>query len=153
MINLLLAGLCVMGLQVTPEEIIVEDRSPSMSYECEFSQEDYELMVRVVMSESGGQPMECKEAVATTILNRYHSPNHPNSIKSVVKAYSTHDNGAPNDDCYKAVTNAIAKWGTLDQEIPWCCYYFRGGHYHEWALNYRKIGDLYFSLPRDAVID
>ena len=154
MINLLLAGLCIMGLQATPEEIIAEDKSPSMSYVCEFNQKEIELMVRVTMSEASTQTMECKEAVATTILNRYYSPKFSGDIATIIDGqFSTQDNGVPNDDCYTAVSNAIKYWGTPDQVIPWCCYYFRGYYFHEWAQDYRKIDNLYFSLPRDAVID
>ena len=147
----------------TPEVIVVEETSPSMNYMgdsyyedtfMEQFEEDIPLLVRCCMSEAGGQPMECKEAVVTTILNRYFSPNHPNDISRIIaESYSTADNGEPNAECYQAVENALKNYATPDQVIPWCCYYFRGGHYHEWAQDYRKIGDLYFSVPADACVD
>lgn len=163
MISLICAGICVVGLHKTPAPAklpnwVLEENASTVCYidheYYQFSEEDINLMVRVVMSEASTQSMECKEAVATTMLNRYFSPTFCNSISQIVAdAYSTQDNGTPNADCYMAVTNAIKWHGTPEQVLPWCCYYFRGGYYHEWAQNYRKIDDLYFSVPKDAVLD
>lgn len=119
-----------------------------------FDEDDIDLMARVVMSEAGGQSDECKEAVATTILNRVASPRYSNCVSRIVEdAYSTADNGPVTDSCYLAVYSAIAWWGSDFAVLPKQCYYFRGGHYHTWALAYRQIDDLYFSVPKDAVLD
>lgn len=119
-----------------------------------FDQDDIDLMARVVMSEAGGQSDECKEAVATTILNRVVSPRYSSSVSRIVEdAYSTADNGPVTDACYLAVYSAIAWWGSDYAVLPKQCYYFRADHYHSWALDYRQIDDLYFSVPKDAVLD
>lgn len=122
----------------------------------DFTNEDIELMQRCVMSEAGGQPYECQEAVATVILNRYYNPDkYPDSIQEIIVPgqFSTADNGKPTVSVKVAVLNAIRFWGTETMCIPKCIYYFRAYYYHEWALDYRKIGDLYFSAPRNAVFD
>lgn len=119
-----------------------------------FDEDDIDLMARVVMSEAGGQSDECKEAVVTTILNRVASPRYSNCVSRIVEdAYSTADNGPVTDSCYLAVYSAIAWWGSDFAVLPKQCYYLRGGHYHSWALAYRQIDDLYFSVPKDAVLD
>lgn len=163
MTKLLCAGLCVIQLQKMSKatqipNYVLEEQASTVCYidheYHQFSEEDIALMVRVVMSEASLQPMECKEAVATTMLNRYFSPEFSNNIVQIVAdAYSTADNGEPNAECYEAVTNAIKWHGTPEQVVPWCCYYFRGYYFHPWAQDYRKIGDLYFSVPKDAVLD
>ena len=120
----------------------------------ELTQDDIDIMARCVMSEAGGQTDECKEAVATTILNRWMSPRYSNSIPEIIEdAYSTADNGPVTDACYLAVYSAIAWWGSDYAVLPKQAYYFRSGHYHTWALDYRQIDDLYFSVPKDAVLD
>lgn len=141
-----------------PTYIIEEEYAmPSVKHDGKwyyFSQEDIDLMARVVMSEASTQSDLCKEAVATTILNRYFSPDFYNDISQIIAdAYSTADNGAPTDECYLAVHSAMKWYGHYCQVVPWCCYYFRGGHYHEWAQDYCQIDDLYFSIPKDAVIN
>lgn len=119
-----------------------------------FTQEDIDLMARVVMSEAGGQSDECKEAVATTILNRVASPGYPRSVKRIIEdAYSTADNGPVTNECYLALYSAIAWWGSDYAVLPRSIYYFRADHYHEWALDYKQIDDLYFSAPKDASLN
>lgn len=133
-------------------EVIYNDNN----YYVMMDKEDIDLMARVVMSEAGGQSADCKEAVATVILNRVTSPDYPIDVFGVVYqkgAFSTADNGAPTNECYLAVYSALTWFGTDYAILPKSCYYFRADHYHSWALNYKKIDDLYFSCKRNASID
>lgn len=141
-----------------PEVYMIEESCSYSVYDNgiyrELTQDDIDIMARCVMSEAGGQSDECKEAVATTILNRWISPRYSNSILEIIEdAYSTADNGTVTDSCYLAVYSAIAWWGSDYAVLPKQAYYFRSGHYHTWALDYRQIDDLYFSVPKDAVLD
>lgn len=145
-------------LMQKPEAHMLEESCSYSIYTGEqyiaFDQDDIDLMARVVMSEAGGQSDECKEAVATTILNRVASPRYSSSVYRIVDdAYSTAYNGPVTDACYLAVYSAIAWWGSDYAVLPKQAYYFRSGHYHTWALDYRQIDDLYFSVPKDAVLD
>lgn len=111
--------------------------------EPEFSKDDIDLMARVVMSEASILPIDGKQAVAATILNRYRSAEFPDTISGVIYApgqFSTQDNGEPNEDCYTAVYAAI-KYDCFPKNM----YYFRRGHYHWWAHDYCQIGNTYFS--------
>lgn len=104
------------------------------------TKEEFELLVRVCMSEAGGENFQGKVAVVETILNRAEMGY--GSIGNVVKnAYSTRYNGEPNDGCYDAVITALKKDTFPDNMI-----YFRTGHYHSFGTPYQKIGNHYFSL-------
>lgn len=107
------AAMCfTLGNKIPEPWIMEETCSYSIYYDGEYrslDQDDIDLMARVVMSEAGGQSDECKEAVATTILNRWMSPRYSNSIPDIISdAYSTADNGPVTNECYLAVYSAIA---------------------------------------------
>jgi N-acetylmuramoyl-L-alanine amidase len=78
------------------------------------TQKDIHLMAQVVYAESNCEPFEGKVAVASVILNRLKYPEFPKTVEGVVKqrgAFSCVINGninaAPNEDCYKAVFQAL----------------------------------------------
>lgn len=119
------------------------------------SRSEIALMERVVMSEAGSESIECQEAIATTILNRWQSPRFQNSIREVVTAegqYSMADNGEPTVSVRVAVHNAIIYQNTEEMCLPANCYYFRAGHYHNFGIPYMSIDHTYFSLAEDAAL-
>ncbi|MBE6071603.1 MAG: cell wall hydrolase [Clostridium butyricum] len=78
------------------------------------TQDDIELMSKLVAAESIGEPYTGKVAVASVVLNRVSNPKFPNSIQGVIfqkNAFScVKDNqimSTPNEDCYRAVYEAI----------------------------------------------
>lgn len=78
------------------------------------TQNDIELMAKLVYAESRGEPFDGKIAVASVVLNRVISPKFPNSIKDVIfqpNAFSCVSNGTivayPDQACYNAVYEAI----------------------------------------------
>lgn len=132
----------------TTAEVIVEtvtsEPTAQPTNRIDVSEVDIHLMARVVMSESGNQPLEGKIAVAETIVNRVLSDKFPNTVREVVyqpSQYSIADNGKPTEECYEAVYKALT-----EQTHPSNMYYFRGGHYHSWATDYIQIKDHYFSV-------
>ena len=114
---------------------------------------DIDLLNRCVMSEAGNQDMETQEAVATVILNRVVCEDKfPNTVEGVItqkNQFSMANNGEPTADVKYSVVIAILKFQTPDQDISPSCYYFRSGKYHNFGIQYRKIGDLYFSLAEN----
>lgn len=109
----------------------------------EFSQNDVDLMARVVMSEASVLPQIGKQAIAQTIINRLRSDQFPDTISGVINQpnqYNTANNGEPNDDCYEAVMSAIES-----NDFPDDMYYFRTKHYHNFGVGYVSIGNTYFS--------
>lgn len=78
------------------------------------SNNDIELMSRVVFKESRGEPYEGKVAVASVILNRALNPQFPSTIEEVISqknAFSCVKDGkiiaTPDESCYKAVRDAL----------------------------------------------
>ena len=107
--------------------------------------EEYELLLRVCMSECGGkwgEPIEGKIAVVETILNRVDMGY--GSITEVITApnqYSLADNGEPDESVVNAVEMALRNNVFPDNMI-----FFRANHYHPFGTPYRQIGLHYFSL-------
>lgn len=107
--------------------------------------EEYNLLLRVCMSECGGrygEPLEGKVAVVETILNRVDMGY--GTIKEVVFAkdqYSTANNGEPDYTVVEAVEMALQ--GDM---YPNDMIYFRTKHFHTFGTPYMQIGSHFFSL-------
>jgi len=78
------------------------------------TQDEIELMAKLVAAESIGEPYTGKVAVASVVLNRVSNPKFPNTIENVIfqkNAFSCVKNNTlnsyPNEECYKAVHEAI----------------------------------------------
>lgn len=123
---------------------ITEERTEDM---CSYyvTDEEYNLLLRVCMSECGGkygEPLEGKIAVVETIINR--SEIYGKTIEEVVyepNQYSVSDNGEPDETVEQAVDIALSSNTYPDDMI-----YFRAGYYHNFGTPYRQIGNHYFSL-------
>ena len=113
--------------------------------ETEVTKDEYNLLLRVCMSECGGkygEPLEGKIAVVETILNRCEI--YGKSIDEVVYEpyqYSTSDNGEPDETVEQAVDIALRENIYPDDMI-----YFRTCNYHSFGEPYQQIGNHYFSL-------
>ena len=122
----------------------------------QISPDEVALLNRVVMSEAGGESVYAQEAVATVILNRWQNPDkYPETIREVIfedGQFSLNDNGAPTVSVRVAVHNAITYYNTEFMCLPYQCYYFRAGHYHDFGQPYCEISHLYFSLPDDVIL-
>ena len=88
------------------------------------TENDIELMAKLVYAESIGEPYDGKVAVASVVLNRVMSPNFPNSIKEVIfqkNAFSCVKNGeikaTPNQTCYNAVYDAIKGYDPTNEAL------------------------------------
>lgn len=119
--------------EVTPEPPVVaqETRAKLLtSYEeptesittsryAEVSQEDCELIAKIVYLEARGEPLEGQQAVAEVILNRVAADNFPDSVEEVIfqgtdgngaVQFSTAahlDEAAPTDKQFAAVGQAL----------------------------------------------
>lgn len=78
------------------------------------SQDDLDLMAKVVYAESCAEPYTGKVAVASVILNRVKEPGFPKTIENVIKqkdAFSCVKNGiiavSTDSTCYSAVIEAL----------------------------------------------
>ncbi|MGL5150358.1 MAG: cell wall hydrolase [Clostridium sp.] len=84
------------------------------SGQLKLSEQDIDLMAKLVYAESRGEPFEGKVAVASVVLNRVISPNFPSTVTDVIfqkNAFSCVINGNikayPDQICYDAVYEAI----------------------------------------------
>ena len=138
-------------IKTSVEEMQVEDEINIVfigNEETKVTPDEYNLLLRVCMSECGGkygEPLEGKIAVVETILNR--SEIYGKTIEEVVYEhyqYSTADNGEPDETVEQAVDIALRENIYPDDMI-----YFRTGNYHSFGTPYRQIGNHYFSLKGD----
>ena len=118
------------------------------------SDQEIELIERIVMSEARGESCECQEAVATVILNCWQDGSFGETISDV--CYASGQFAAPWDDEISmsvnlAVKNAIVYYNTYCQDLPSQILYFRSDHYHTFGTPYISMGNLYFSA-RDGVL-
>ena len=134
-------------LEVKHQEWFMEQETEEVKYLIDVTQEDIDLMARVVMSEASILSPDAKQAVAQTIVNRvrtdYKEFKNQNSVSEVVfypNAYSTQDNGEPDADCYSAVEAALMYEG-----FPTDMFWFKEGNYHDFGTDYCHIGTTYFS--------
>lgn len=115
------------------------------SEETKVTADEYNLLLRVCMSECGGkygEPLEGKIAVVETILNRCEI--YGKSIEEIIYdpyQYSLADNGEPDETVEQAVDIALRENIYPDDMI-----YFRTGNYHSFGKPYQQIGNHYFSL-------
>ena len=82
-----------------------------------YSQNDYNLMARIISAEAKGEPYTGQVAVGAVILNRVESPLFPNTIAGVIYqpgAFSCLDNGEFNkavaSSAYRAAQDALNGW-------------------------------------------
>lgn len=115
------------------------------TYVFQVTDEEYDLLLRVCMSECGGkygESFEGKVAVVETVINRCEM--YGKGVKDIVyapKQYSTIDNGEPDATVYEAVDYALSHNTFPDDMI-----YFRTKHYHSFGTPYEQIGNHFFSL-------
>jgi len=90
-------------------------------FEKQLSEEDKELIARIVYAESKGEPYIGKIGVASVILNRLNHPCFPKSIKNIVyqkNAFSCISNNyesiKPDIETYKAVYEALNGYDPTD---------------------------------------
>lgn len=115
------------------------------------SDDDINLIARIVMNEASIESFECKEAIAVVILNRVESDKYPDTIEEVIfepnQFCTSNSNGEVTEECYEAVKKAIKSRGYY---WPINMLYFRTGYYHEFATDYTLNGSTYFSTDGEA---
>lgn len=117
------------------------------------SQDDFRLMCHTVYLEAGNQSKECMRLVAIVILNRICHDRFPDKMTEViyqrdpVQFTVTEKDGFPDaypipDDVEEACYMALATY----PEEPTSLLFFRSKYYHSGLINYKPVGNMYFSL-------
>lgn len=110
------------------------------------SDEEYDLLCQVVNAEARGEDPYTQEAVAAVVLNRWmKSPDK--SLKDIINAPHQFAKLKGYDiEIEVNVVDAIRYYNKGGQAtLPTDVIYFRSGHFHSWATDYKQIGNLYFS--------
>lgn len=107
--------------------------------------DDRELLARLLYTEARGESIECQRAVVSVVLNRVNTSG--NTISEVIKAPGQFDLGNKLDNIkplqtqYDVVDYVLANGITIPSDVI----YFRSGHFHSFAEDYKQIGNMYFS--------
>lgn len=117
----------------------------------EITDEEKELLARICVAEAEAECEEGQRFVIDTILNRVDSDDYPDSIKAVIfqkGQFTCTVNGRLDrieviDEVVELVEEEIYARTNYD------CLYFQGGGYHKFAEPIAKIGNHYFSKPKD----
>lgn len=142
-----------------PETEILETETESVEpeeniYYCEWgdfylTQDEYELLLTTTFCESGNQPSETQQMTALVILNRLEAGMGGDTVRDIVYAknafsvtkWKNFEDRGWTDKVQQSVDLALK-----ENPHPRNMYYFRTKHYHSWAIDYKKSGDVYFSL-------
>lgn len=127
---------------------LVEAVVESTKRQTTLTDEELQLLLRVVSAESRGESLEAQYTVACVIFNRMESEIFPNTLTEVIMQsgqFTCVSNGA----IYSApITESVAQAvimamdnNTLDPTILW----FRSNRYHSFKTKAFQIGKLYFS--------
>lgn len=112
------------------------------------SEDDYKLLLTTTFCESGNQPLETQHMTALVILNRVVAGMGGDTVRDIVYAknafsvirWKNFEERGWTERVERAVELALK-----ENPHPRNMYYFRTKHYHSWAEDYMKSGDVYFS--------
>ncbi len=88
-------------------------RIPPVKIPDSISEADFDLLVRLVAAEAGGEPYDGQVAVAAVVLNRMRSYKFPNSVRGVVYQENQFSSVPklpyiqPSESCRRAVVEAL----------------------------------------------
>lgn len=146
--------------EVETEEVEEETEEPTESeteeentYYCEWgdftlTQKEYELLLTTVFCESGGESSKTQKFVTWAILNRLVDSKFPNNLHDVIyakNAFSVTKWKDFENRGWTAKVEQSVQEALQENPHPRDMFYFRTGHYHSWAKNYKKVGKVYFS--------
>lgn len=146
---------CILAYQIVNVETIGAYEVTEMTEEDiaeEMFWDDLENLALATMAECGYVPEdECIRATCDVMINRYASPNFPNTFYGVFSQpgqYSTfrlYNTINPTDRVYTICREQLEYfWSHGETQHPGA-FYFRTGHYHGFGKPLYKVGAHYFS--------
>ena len=116
---------------------VAEEIQPELT----LSDEDKELIARLVHAEAGGEDMLGKRLIVDVILNRMELKSFPDTVKGVIfeKSQFTKPSKSYTEDDMLAVELELLK--RVDHNVV----YFRSGHFHKCGVRLYQHGNHYFS--------
>lgn len=135
-------------VHIIEDEPSGSEETPSESVEVfPYTDEEIELLAKLLMAEAGNQSDLGKRLVVDTVLNRVDHPNFPDTIYDVVyqknqfspATYGTIDLYSPTD-----VERTMVR-EEMERRTESNVYFFRAGDYGKYGVPLYRIGDHYFS--------
>lgn len=118
-------------------EIVVVEIIEEPKYIIDITEEEIDLLARMVMSESSTLDYMAKVGIAKTAINRVLDSTgefaNQKTISDVIyfpNAYSTQDNGKVTAECYDAVYNALEYEDCFPNDMFWFAYGFTPAYGH-----------------------
>lgn len=126
---------------------VMEDTSPDNRWGITLTEEETELLAKIVWLEACGEPEEGQEAVVEVIFNRMASNLFPNTLYDVLSqrkplqfsSWPNRDKAAPTDKEYQSIANVLngetnllradtlyfsTTMQTSNLDVQICCHYF-----------------------------
>lgn len=135
-------------VEVVKEKIVEVEKESTYKYNV--SSVEREMLARLVYLEANTESLECQQAVASVVVNRWQNGRWGNTIASVIYArYQFSPSGliyktTPTETNYVAVDHVL-KNGSI---LPKYCMYFRTEYCFsdiwEGYARYAQIDDIYF---------
>lgn len=98
--------------------------SKNSSIKAQLTEEEIDLVAKIVYAESKGEPFIGKIGVASVILNRLSHPHFPKSIREIIfqkNAFSCIDDGyqhiEPDEETYEAIDEAMRGYDPTDSAV------------------------------------
>ena len=112
------------------------------------TEEEIQLLQKVVSAESRGESSETQYTVACVVLNRIESDIFPDTLAEVIVQsgqFACVENGAvysaPITESVAEAVNKALDNNTVDENVLW----FRSGHYHGFHNRAFRLDRMYFS--------
>ena len=127
---------------------LVMNRIEASKRKTSLTEEEIQLLQKVVSAESRGESSETQYTVACVVLNRIESDIFPDTLAEVIVQsgqFACVENGAvysaPITESVAEAVNKALDNNTVDENVLW----FRSGHYHGFHNRAFQLDRMYFS--------
>ncbi len=128
-------------------EVIPDESEWIPAYE--LTDEEYDLLARVVTAEAENQGFEAQYLIACVVMNRVASDEFPDSVSEVIwqkNQFSSmwngrYDRSVTTDSCYEAVQYMVEYGNELPEDVL----FFTSCGYLPGTEPYMQVNDMYFS--------
>lgn len=131
------------------EEDLSDDNSTDNTDVSATSEDDLDILYKLVEAEAGIESSRCKEMVAAVVFNRVKSDRFPNTLRKVIYAPGafavTNNNVINRVNVTQDTIDAVNRVYNGEVEVPDDIYFFRNKHYFGWCKPAFSIDRTYFS--------
>ena len=134
-----------------PSNLIEEETQTELEAEAEtkYTEDDFELLARVIEAEAGGESDYHKLCVGTVVMNRVASDKYPNTIEGVIYqpgqyqcVTNSHINKEPSESSYEAAESILDGRRMFRSSVVYQAEFIQG-------KVVEKVGNTYFCEDED----